>query len=301
MKYLEIKITTKEEELEHLTLLLLERGVQGLIVNDPADLPALMADKEAHHWDYIDQEVVAGLQREPALTFYLDWGTDPGDYLAGIPPRQVQLAEVDDQDWLHRWKDYFEPIPLGGDFVVKPAWSHYRPREGERVIEMDPGMAFGTGTHETTRLCLRLLASYLQPGQRVLDVGTGTGILAMAAALLGSGPVLGVDIDEEAVKTARDNVAKNGLTERVTIAAGDLTAGLDFPADLLLSNLSAELIGRLAPAVMPLLGQEGIWLAGGLLTDKEAEVLEGLQAEGFRLVESLREGEWSALALKAGE
>ena len=298
MKYREVVLKTTVDQLDALSLKLRERGIEDLILSDPRDLDDLMAQKEATRWDYIDESVLRELGADPSITFYADAQTDTLDY-KGLPGiSHIEENIVDDQDWLHRWKDYFEPAPITERFVIKPAWSSYQPGPGEQVIEMDPGMAFGTGTHATTRLCLRLLEKYLEPGDAVLDVGTGTGILSIAAAKLGSKRVLAVDIDPLAIETARENIAKNHVEKAVTAVVADLAEGIDFQADVVIANLMADLIIRLSGSVKERLTEKGIFISGGIIQGKEISVQSALESSGFQVTDILQEDEWWAIAAK---
>lgn len=298
MKYQEITIQTNVETLDALILQLEDRGITDLIVNDPRELPELMENKETYHWDYIDESVIRELSADPSIIFYREEGSDLSSLLDGLDPSDISVKAVDDQDWLHRWKDYFEPALITARFVVKPAWSSYTAGPGEQVIDMDPGMAFGTGTHATTRLCLKLMEKYLKPGDRVMDVGTGTGILSIAAAMLGSGDVLAVDIDPQAVAVARENIIKNHVDAVIHTALADLTDGVDFQADVVVANLMADLVIRLSDSVKEHLAEKGIYISSGIIQGKEISVRSALESSGFQVVESLQEDEWWAIAAK---
>ena len=166
------------------------------------------------------------------------------------------------------------------------------------MIDMDPGMAFGTGTHATTRFCLKLMEKYLVPGTRVLDIGTGTGILAIAAAMLGSGEVLALDIDPQAVEVARENIRKNAVEKRVRVHEADLTKGVDFQADIVVANLMADLVIRLSQHVQAHMTPGGVFISSGIIEGKESAVCEMLESLDFQILDTLHEGEWWAIAAK---
>jgi len=184
---------------------------------------------------------------------------------------------------------------------VKPGWEDYEAANGELVIEMDPGMAFGSGLHETTSMCVKALEKELvnaDPEQRikVLDVGTGTGILAMAAVLLGADDALGIDIDDEAVRVAAENIEKNGLSDKIRIRKGDLMAGVDYDADIIVANLMADLVIKLSPSAAAQLRKGGMYITSGILDIKEEVVKKAIEDAGFDIINVLADGEWRAIA-----
>ena len=213
----------------------------------------------------------------------------------------------DDSEWLSRWQEHFKPTRVGERIVVKPSWEEYEPTEKDLVIEMDPGMAFGSGLHETTSMCIKALERILgkddaqetgrgcKPEIKVLDVGCGTGILAIATALLGADECLGIDIDPDAVRVAEENIRHNGLEEKITAQYGDLTEGVDYEADIVVANLMADLVIRLTSAVRKHLRPGGKYITSGILDIKEDVCREAIEADGFRILDILRDGEWRAI------
>ena len=180
--------------------------------------------------------------------------------------------------------------------MVKPTWEEYAPEEKDLVIESDPGMAFGTGTHETTSMCIKLMEKYVKPGDMVLDVGCGSGILSVAASLLGAGNTLAVDIDPEAVKVASENVVLNGCSDRVAVMEGNLVEGIDFKAHVVAANLMADLVMMLSSHVALHLLPGGIYISSGILTEKEKIVSDAIVKCGFRIIEVIHDGMWCAIA-----
>lgn len=208
---------------------------------------------------------------------------------------------ADDSEWLYKWQEHFRPAKVGERIVVKPGWEDYEPADGELVIEMDPGMAFGSGLHETTSMCIRALEKELgvyDPARyplKVLDVGTGTGILAMAAVLLGADEALGIDIDDEAVRVSKENISRNGLEGRISIKRGNLMDGIGYDADIIVANLMADLVMMLSPAAAAQLKPGGIYITSGILDIKEETVAEAVRAAGFTIREIMADGEWRAI------
>ena len=180
--------------------------------------------------------------------------------------------------------------------MIKPTWEDYEAGEKELVIEIDPGMAFGTGTHETTSGCIQLMEKYMKPGDKVLDVGCGSGILSIAAALLGSRDILAIDIDPVAVEVTKENVELNNVSEYVDTRYGDLTKGVSYRADIVVANLMADLVMMLTKDVAKHLEDGGIYISSGIIDFKEEEVCETLKRCGFEIIEILKKGEWCTVA-----
>ena len=182
--------------------------------------------------------------------------------------------------------------------MIKPTWEDYEAGEKELVIEIDPGMAFGTGTHETTSGCIQLMEKYMKPGDKVLDVGCGSGILSIAAALLGSRDILAIDIDPVAVEVTKENVELNNVSEYVDTRYGDLTKGVSYRADIVVANLMADLVMMLTKDVAKHLEDGGIYISSGIIDFKEEEVCETLKRCGFEIIEILKKGEWCTVAAR---
>ena len=210
----------------------------------------------------------------------------------------LELTGVKDEDWSENWKKYYKPFRIGTHLVVRPTWEAYEAAPGDLVIELDPGMAFGTGTHETTSMCMQLLEKHLQEGMRVMDVGTGSGILAIAAARLGAREVLAIDIDPAAVKVARENIALNHVQDRVRAVEGDLCKSEAMPCDLAVANIVADAIRMLAAPLTRHLKKGGLLICSGIIREREQDVLEAALAAGYAVADRLEKGDWVALALR---
>ena len=324
MKYLELVIHTTEEGLEPVEACLMEMGFTDMVVNDPSDLQDLMNKKHDYDWDYIGDEVFGLAEEEPAVTLYFDGEETGNGYQlaqevdlvieglrqammngeygedADFGPLTVTTSLHDDSEWKDNWKEYFKPSRVSGRILVCPTWEEYElsaeeKAAGVRILRIDPGMAFGTGTHETTSLCLKAMEKYLAPGMSVLDVGCGSGILAIAADLLGAGDVLGIEIDPVAVDVARENLELNGCGENVRVIEGDLTKGVDYKADIVVANLMADLVEMLSPDVRRHMKPGAKYISSGIIDEKLEEVAEAVKACGFEIEEIKEDGMWRAI------
>ena len=298
MKYKEIKIYPKKEELPALVDALTAAGRSDLVINDPDELEGIMRAREEHVWDYVDPEVIEDLQGNPYVCFYLQESEDDPAAMDIAKAYDFTVTHVDDEDWLHKWEEYFRPTKITDRFVVKPAWREYEAKKGENVITIDPGLAFGTGTHATTFLTLRLMEKYLQPGETVLDVGSGSGILSIGAVLLGAQEVYAVDLFEDAVESTKKNAALNGCEEKIRAFQGDLTKGLDVRADLVAANLMADLVKMLSKDVAKHLKGRCLYISSGILDEKEEEVSGAIADAGFEIVETIHADGWCAICAR---
>lgn len=321
MKYLEMKIKIAPEGIEALLNELAIAGIDDAVIENPveiAEMVAALGDTEWYDAEQVSADSVKSQSDNCAIiTIYCsddEDGHKRGELVRSIvekadsPVAKPILVETwrDDSEWKDAWKEYYHTARVSERFIVKPTWES-RPNDSESdksqslfVIEMDPGMAFGTGTHETTSLALRLMEKYIKPGDSVLDVGTGSGILAIAAAKLGAKDILGIDIDEDAVRVANENIANNITKDntdfRIRAIKGDLTEGIDFEADVVAANLLADLVIRLTSSVAKHMKKDAIYISSGILVEKKQQVEESLRENGFKLIESLVDGEWCAIA-----
>jgi len=316
MKYLELTIKTERNDSESVQAALLEAGFDSMQIDDPLDALDIAEHRELYKYDYINEDIVRRAEESESsgITISL-YFTDDEDGRAGLADAEALLSGMDgisyssvvtgdDSEWLYKWQEHFRPTKVGERIVVKPGWEEYEPAEGELVIEMDPGMAFGSGLHETTSMCVRALEKVLgesrcrdekDGGVKVLDVGTGTGILSMAAVLLGADEAFGIDIDDEAVRVSNENILKNGLKDRIKIAQGNLMDGVNYEPDIIVANLMADLVMMLSPAAAGQLKPGGIYITSGILDIKEDSVKRAIEDAGFDIIEVLADGEWRAI------
>ncbi len=323
MEYLEVKVYTTTKGIDPVSGIFLAAGVEGIVVEDPGDFYELMEKKNAYDWDYVDDDLVKDLKnKETNVTAYLEktpegyaqlkqideeiWKLSTFDACAAFEDTVCLLGRlklcvrtVDDNDWKDNWKEYFKPVKITDRIVIKPSWEDYEKQEGEIVIEIDPGAAFGTGKHPTTTMCIKALEKYIRAGEStVLDVGCGSGILSIAAGLLGARDVLGIDIDPLAVIVSKENAAFNKLEDRISIVEGDLTKGVDYKADIVVANLMADLVVILAKDVRRHLNPGGLYVSSGILAEKKEEVAAKIREAGFEIVEIYEEDEWVCIVAR---
>ncbi len=220
----------------------------------------------------------------------------------GLSAPEISCSVLADEDWATSWQQYFKPFAIVPGLIIKPSWENYAPPPGEQVLEMDPGMAFGTGQHASTKLALSLARTCCQaaPPQRMLDVGTGTGILAMAAVLFGAKEAAAIDNDPEAVAVAAENIARNGLAEQIAVSAEPLEE-ISGQFDLICANILHDVLVELAPALVRRLAAKGQLVLSGLLCGSQEESILGIYGQlGLRLRQAAHEEEWAALLLEAG-
>jgi len=301
VNWLEIAVCTHPEGVELVAELFDEMQTGGVVIEDPAVI--LRYEMEVHPDEWGISEKITDRDL-PVVKSYLPVGQGLDRRLAGFyaalkrlalnPAPQVRIRMVADEDWANAWRAYYKPVRAGQRLVVKPSWEEWSPGEGDLVIDMDPGMAFGCGTHATTSLCLRLLEVYVHSGATVYDVGTGSGILAIAAAKLGAGRVVAVDLDEMACRIAAENIERNKVSGVVQVVHGNLLDLVGGQADLVVSNIIAGVIIGFAPDASRALVRGGLFIASGIIRDRASDVCAAMKSAGLAIRERLEEGQWVA-------
>jgi len=300
MRWIEAAIPTASGEIDALCERLAALGVEGISIEDEADFRRFL-EENRKFWDYVDGELeqrFAGLSR---VKFYLEDNAEGQKALKHIKDaldREVQVSYMEDEDWENGWKQYYEPIPVGERLLVVPEW--LEPEAGDRIpLRLDPGIAFGTGSHATTRLCLAALETSAGEGKTALDLGCGSGILGIAALLLGCETVTGCDIDPKAPEAAERNAALNGIgPERFRVCAGDLLSDeglrrrLGAGYDIVLANIVADVILPLSSFVRRFLAENGVFICSGVIEDRAAEIENALRRNGFTVLQHTQEDEW---------
>lgn len=311
MKFIEFTVHTTTEGSELVADIFWNYTNYGVTVCDYNDIVALQSDKRTF-WDYMDDDVARPSGDVLVKCFLpVDIADENIRSIIGdieelkersaFPLGTLETArrEVDGDDWIDIWKKHFRPLHIGEKVVVCPEWIEYAPKEGEAVVRLDSNMAFGTGEHETTAMCLELLQQYLRPGDAVVDVGCGSGILGIAALLMGAGFAYMTDIDYVAVQSAAHNAALNGVDGRAKIALSDLLEDADVRGQVMTANITADILCRLAGSIPKNLCPGGALILSGIIAPKLAQVIAAYEGVGLHLVKQLQRGEWYALAFRA--
>ena len=314
-----VVILTARDGLDKLEAMLSALGIDGIEIEDEADFQSFLAGNRKY-WDYVDEDLLAQKKGKCRIKCYLEDNEEAAAQLArvrlgmedvkaahsgeALGPMTLTVKEVQDADWENNWKQYYQPIAIGERLLVVPEW--LETEAADRVpLVLDPGLAFGTGSHATTRMCLKQLDKRVHGGERVLDLGCGSGILSIAALCLGAQEAFACDIDEKAADVAYENAARNGIgTERYTVLAGDILTDAKLQAaigegyDLVMANIVADVILALAPAVKGLLAPGGVFLCSGIIDTRAKEVADKLRTAGLELLETDCEEGWFAYAAR---
>ena len=306
MDWIELIVHTTTEGTDPVSDILMEAGASGTMIEDRSDIP----DPNQPHgiWEIIDPalpdsmpedvQVHAWYEESPSLPSLLDsiQGrlSELSALRSGLGSMKIDSRSVNDNTWTDVWKKYFKPFYAGKHLVVKPTWEPFTPAPEDRVIEIDPGMAFGSGTHETTGMCLSLLENVISGGEDIIDVGTGSGILAIGAALLGAGHVLAVDIDPDAVKVALENVRNNHVDSIVTVQQGNLLERVSEICDICVANIISDVIIAFAAPLMAHIRPGGLFICSGIVSLRSSEVASALTAAGYEILRTETRGEWTA-------
>ncbi len=310
MKWIEISINTTLEASDAIAELLTSKGASGTEMVDPYAFRQVLDSNE--YLDYADAGLIESFGDEVTVKAWFSEDRNVDQLVKEIRSALMDISSYidtgrceintilrDDSEWKDTWKQYFKPFKLTNSIVVKPTWEEYKPQAGEIVLELDPGMAFGTGTHETTRMCAILGEKYIKPGDKVLDLGCGTAILAASAVKLGAGSALAVDIDDAAVKVARENVLKNGLANSIQVMQGELKDIEKEPYDLIFINIIADIILSVSEHVKNYTKPGTKILLSGVIRGRRDEVVDAYTSLGFELKEEMEQGEWVAMVFNA--
>lgn len=304
MEWLELKIDTSPSGLDAVTELLEQQGVTGVMIDDEADFKEFL-EHNRQYWDYVDEALLQEKTGVSRVTFYLERNEAALDVIARVRmamsdlkkarpecgPLLLTIDNVADADWENNWKRFYKPMEIGERLLVVPQWEQARD-DGRVKLVLNPGLTFGTGSHATTRLCLQALDKYIRGGEKILDLGCGSGILSIAALVLGAKEAFACDIDEKCVDVAYENAALNGVgRDRYTVRWGDVLTDKALQAefgggyDMVVANIVADVIMGLSDKVRPFLKEGGLFLCSGIIDDRAEEVFTKLRAEGWTVIE----------------
>lgn len=307
--WIEVEVITSSEATEAVSGFFYNHDVQGVSIEDPNDM--LFKKKHPAYADLFDESIIKVSDGSAIVKGYFREDENFKEAIKDIEEKVERLSEfgldkgeglvtyhkVNEEDWENNWKKYYKPTKVGNKIVVKPIWEEYAPKDGEVIVELDPGIAFGTGTHETTRMCIKALEKYVKECDRVFDIGTGSGILSIAASKLGAREVVGVDLDPVAVDSAKENVSFNHL-QNVEILEGDLTEVVEGKADIIVANLLADIVLCLCESVKTFMSEGSYFISSGILNTQCDKVVARLKELELQIVEIMEDGEWVCIVAK---
>lgn len=307
MKWIEVVVKTSQENEDIVSDVLYQAGAQGLAIEDPNDILELSQNQE--EWDFFDINISEEDLGNIIIKAYYSESSDIKSIIDFIREKiennsqkgegksygKIVLNKVDEKDWSESWKKYYKPKRIGKRIIIKPSWEDFKCNANDLIVELDPGMAFGTGTHETTIMCTEAIESYMKPGDKVYDVGCGSGILSIVAAKLGASKVLGIDMDPNSVRISKENIIRNGVDDTVDILEGNLLDLISEKANVIVSNIIAEIIVGMSLDIKEKLTDNGIFIASGIILDKIDLVKNALLSHDFKIIETKIMNEWACI------
>lgn len=321
MNWIRVCIKTTSEGIEAVCGRLYSAGITGLEIEDPNDFNDFLENSK-QYWDYVDDDLMKRCNSDTLVKAYISDNESGLEQLVSIKNTIAELKAMDnsalygelsisldsmaEQDWAENWKKYYKPLTVGEKILIVPEWETAENTDGKIVFTINPGMSFGTGTHQSTQLCIESLEKYIAKNDSILDLGCGSGILSIIAMLLGADHALAVDIDPNAAKTASENAEKNGIDmSKYITAAGNAVTDKNIKEmisaekyDIILANIVADVIISLIPTVKASLKQTGTFITSGIILDRINDVENALTENGFEILQTLKKGEWAAIAAK---
>lgn len=299
----ELIFTIKQTDCDRTSEILTVLNHDGMFIEDFSDL---MENDAVRQTNLVEQELLDKISNDPIIHLYISPAQNLSEMAQSAQslldqsmiPHTLEVKPIPDKNWNEEWMKYYKPVHISDHVTVVPCWIDYEKREDELVVSLDPGAAFGTGTHETTKLCLSALERYVTPSCRMLDVGTGSGILAITSLLLGAQTADAVDIDPLSVKAAHANASLNHVEERLNVKLGNLLDTASGKYQLITANIVADVIISMLPNIKDFMDQNGVLILSGIIKERETDVLETINVNNYDILEHLTDGEWVAFVVK---
>ncbi len=321
MDWIKVTVYTTNEGIEPVSGRLMQLGITGIVIEDESEFNDFLEETK-DSWDYVDDELIKKMSGDTRVIAYVSDDIAGRELLTGIRGSMAELSEINEnnvfgrleveiegtktEDWANAWKQYFHTMEIGEKLIIKPEWETIDKETDRIVFNINPGMSFGTGSHQTTQLCLEQLEKYVVPGCRMLDLGCGSGILSVVSLLLGAKEAVAVDIDPNCIDTAYENAAMNGITkDTYTVISGNVVTDPDVKAvisqhkyEVVAANIVADVIIGLAPAAREYMKADGVFITSGIIDGRQEEVKEALTSQGFTVVDMQRRKDWWSIVCK---
>jgi len=316
INWIEVKISTTTDAIDSVSGILLSIGISGFVIEDANDFNEFLTSTE-YRWDYIDEELMQRQNSPTSITVYLPENEQGKQWLFEIKDRletakisspeidfgtlEIELKNIREEDWANNWKQYFKPFCVGDKLLIKPTWETVEDIEDRTVLNIDPGSSFGTGQHHTTKLCLERLEEIVKGGEKVLDLGAGSGILSIGALLLGAQSAVGIDIDENSVRIAKENAAQNGIDSRFNAMCGNIIDDISLREkiggnyDVVVANIVADVIILMSPLFKEFMHQNSTLIVSGIINRQKDEVKDALLKNGFKILTAQESNDWSCI------
>ena len=319
INWIEAKISTTTDAIDSISGILLSIGISGFVIEDANDFNEFLTSTE-YRWDYIDEELMQRQHSPTSITVYIPENEQGKQWLIEIKDRleaaklsspeinfgtlEIELKNIREEDWANNWKQYFKPFCVGDKLLIKPTWESVGNTTDRTVLNIDPGSSFGTGQHHTTKLCLERLEEIVKGGEKVLDLGAGSGILSIGALLLGAESAVGIDIDENSVRVAKENAEQNGVDSHFNAMCGNIIDDVELREkigknyDIVVANIVADVIILMSPIFREFMHENSTLIVSGIINRQKDEVKQALIENGFEIITAQESNDWSCIVCR---